>query len=183
MPRDDTMHQAASVENGILRAVTTPNPRAPNPAAANSVDDPLARPRRSAVVIAILVTVLLAASIFALLFYRGYVLPEPTRVLVVRADSSWDGIELTVEGESLREPRVTHIEKLGNFVVPFFLWPGKYTLHVKSQGADVLTRNFDLTNNPSDEIDLTRVMSAPTTSPAAASTNPTTVPTSVPTSS
>ena len=42
-------HQAAVFEDGILRAVTTQTPRAPNPAGANSVDDPLARPRRSAV--------------------------------------------------------------------------------------------------------------------------------------
>jgi hypothetical protein len=121
-------------------------------------------PRRQPVLAAIALVLLLIVSILGLLLYRSVRLPEPDRVLVVHSNSDWNGIELSIEGGPLATPQVTWIEKLGNYTVPFFLWPGKYTLHVRSQGTEILQRDFDLTNTRIEEFDL--ALSGATTRPA-----------------
>src|SRR5262245_51561471 len=119
-----------------------------------SGSDGAAAPKRGMVLAAIVATLLLVGSIVALLLYRAS-LPQPNRVLVVRANQDWDGIELIVDGPALDKPKVTWVDKLGNYTVPFFLMPGEYTLHVKSQDVEVLRRSFDLTEPGTKEIDLT----------------------------
>ncbi|HMB95853.1 MAG TPA: hypothetical protein VKK61_07420, partial [Tepidisphaeraceae bacterium] len=105
--------------------------------------------------------------------YRAAKAPQPSRVLVVRSSSDWDGIEVTIEGASLPQPQVAIIEPFGNHTVPFFLWPGQYTLHVKSQGEEIYTKEIDLTQNMIKEIDLTHsgVTTRPTMTPTTTSSN------------
>jgi hypothetical protein len=124
------------------------------------------------VLAAIAVTLVLTGSVVALLLYRSS-LPQPSRVLVVRANEDWDGVELIVDGPALEKPKVTWVDKLGNYTVPFFLMPGEYTLHVKSQDVEVLERQFDLREPGPKEIDLTR--SGATTRPLLPSTRPATM--------
>jgi hypothetical protein len=126
-------------------------------------------PRRQPVWAAIAVVLLLIVSILGLLLYHSLRTPEPSRVLVVHANSDWNGIELRIEGGPLATPQDTWIEQLGDYTVPFFLPPGKYTLHVRSQGQQIYQHDFDLTKNPIEEFDLTH--SGVTTRPA---TQPTT---------
>ena len=117
-----------------------------------------------AVLCAILVTFALGGTIVALLLYRAITSPQLGRVLVVRANEQWDGVELIVEGGRLVKPKVTWVERLGNYTVPFFLEPGKYTLHVKSEDVEVYHKDFDLTEQNAQEFDLAR--SGATTRPS-----------------
>jgi hypothetical protein len=136
-------------------------------------DNGSAQVRRGPVLAAIAVTILLAGSVVAMLLYRSLATPEPNRVLVVRASKDWDGVELIVDGGTLDKPKVTWVEALGNYTVPFFLHPGTYTLHVKSHDVEVLTREFNLTEPGIQQIDLTR--SGATTRPAPLTTRPSTM--------
>jgi len=121
-------------------------------------------PRRTTVMLAVLLTIALAGGGLALLLYRALAVAEPDAVFVVRANRDWQGAELIVEGGPLSQPRVTQIERLGNYTVPFFLWPGQYTLRVRSQGVEVWTEHFTLAGRDRIEFDLTR--SGATTLPA-----------------
>jgi hypothetical protein len=122
---------------------------------------------------AIVITILLAAATVALLLYASLKTPTRQHVLVVRSGAEWEGVVLQVEGDSLPEPKHTRIEKLGNYMVPFFLPAGQYTLHVIDQGQEVYTRQVALTDKDVEEIDLTRVRgivrpaSQPASQPAA----------------
>src|SRR5689334_5406372 len=97
-----------------------PSDRIDQPAAAGKSP---AHSGKLAVVCAILVTLTLGGSIVALLLYRSITSPQLGRVLVVRANEQWDGVELIVEGGTLVKPKVTWVERLGNYTVPFFLAP------------------------------------------------------------
>jgi hypothetical protein len=121
-------------------------------------------PRRTTVLLAVLLTIALGGGGLALLLYRALAMAEPDAVFVVRANRDWQGAELIVEGGSLPQPRRTQIERLGNYTVPFFLWPGQYTLRVRSQGVEVWTEHFALRRRDRIEFDLTR--SGATTLPA-----------------
>ncbi len=134
------------------------------PSTSTPSDGTATPPRRTTVLIGILLTTALAGLVLGLLSYRALTSPEPDRVLFVRADRDWDGVELSVEGGPLAAPRVTAIEALGHYSVPFFLWPGQYTLRVRSQGVQVLAEEVDLRDAKQVEIDLTR--SGATTRPA-----------------
>jgi hypothetical protein len=132
------------------------------------------RPGRAAAILGILLTILLAGSILAFLFYRSITAPQPNRVIVVRGSSEWHGVDLSVDGGNLKVPQVTGIEKLGNYVVPFFVWPGIYTLHVKNAGVEIYSKQFDMTTEVIEELDLNRTgVPSPTTR---AATNPSDVP-------
>jgi hypothetical protein len=65
------------------------------------------RPGRAAAILGILLTILLAGSILAFLFYRSITAPQPNRVIVVRGSSEWHGVDLSVDGGNLKEPQVT----------------------------------------------------------------------------
>lgn len=105
----------------------------------------------------IVITLALTCGAMALLFYRAMVMPEPSRVLVVHADSDWEGAELSIEGGALDQPQVTKFEQAGGYNVPFYLWPGKYTLRIRSQGTEVFRRDFDFTGpDKLEEFDLLR---------------------------
>ncbi len=129
------------------------------------------RPRTFIVVLAIALTLLLAGGSLAMLFYRAFTLPQPNRVIVVRGSPEWEGIKLSVEGTGLSEPKVTKFEPVGKYIVPFFLWPGKYTLHIENEGVEVFTKSIDLTRQEIEDVDLARL--GVTTRP---STQPTTEP-------
>jgi hypothetical protein len=132
-------------------------------------------PRRAMAIMAILSTALLGGSILGLLFYRAAAMPKPNRVILVRANSAWHGVELSVEGGSLQHPQVTGVERLGNYVVPFFVWPGKYTLRVRDEtGAEIFSKQFDLTSDEVKEVDLAEIGSGlrPTTMDGVSTTAP-----------
>jgi hypothetical protein len=144
---------------------------ASNPASSDGIE-PTTRPRSRAPITAITLTVLLTVVLIGVLLYQAYTYPQPSRVLVVRGNAEWEGADLIVEGRSLAEPRVAQFQKLGNYVVPFYLWPGKYTLRVRSRGVEVFTKSFvDLFDTKTAEIDLilegatTRPTTKPTTEP------------------
>lgn len=118
---------------------------------------------------ALMVTVALAAGSLGILFYRAVAKPQPGRVIVVRGSSDWNGLELTVSGGNLREPQVTKFEELGNYVVPFFVGPGKYTLVIKNQDAPVFRRDVDINQTQVEVIDLVHL--GATTQPATAPSN------------
>jgi hypothetical protein len=119
------------------------------------------------VLAAMTIVLLLVASILGMLLYRAVRLPEPNRVLVLHANSDWDGVELSLEGGPLANPQVTWFEKLGNYTIPFFIWPGKYTLHVRSQGHEIYQHDFDLTQRSIQEFDMTRSgVTPPATQPS-----------------
>jgi hypothetical protein len=128
--------------------------------------------------IAIVLTILLAGASLATLFYRAFALPQPNRVIVVRGNSEWDGVKLSVEGTGIAEPRTTRFEMLGKYIVPFFLWPGKYTLHVENEGVEVFTKSIDLTRQEIEDVDLVRlgVTTRPSTRPATEPTVPVALP-------
>jgi hypothetical protein len=125
----------------------------------------------ASVVFWLVLTVLIAGGSLWVVFSQAVNEPKPDCVIMVRATEEWDGVELSVDGGDLTEPRITWVEKLGQYNVPFFLWPGKYTLHVKSQGVEIYTQDFDLTQEKLQTIDLNRT--GATTLPA---TNPATMP-------
>jgi hypothetical protein len=124
------------------------------------------------VVVAIALTLLVAGGSLAMLFYLAFTRPQPNRVIVVRGSSEWEGIKLSVDGTGLAEPKVTKFEPVGKYIVPFFLWPGKYTLHVENEGVEVFTKSIDLTRQEIEDVDLgrlgvtTRPSTQPTTEPA-----------------
>src|SRR5438874_2562332 len=92
------------------------NPREVFPASVRS-------PRRITAVVSILLTVLSCGSLLGVLVYRGSAHPRPNRLIIVRADSDWDGIELRVTGDHLAEPEIAKLRRAGNYTIPFFLWP------------------------------------------------------------
>ena len=127
---------------------------------------------------AITLTFLLAGASLATLFYLAFTRPQPNRVIVIRGNSEWENIKLSVEGTGLSEPRVTKFEPVGKYIVPFFLWPGKYTLHVENEGVEVFTKSIDLTRQEVEDVDLirlgitTRPSTEPTTAPAVPAATP-----------
>ena len=127
---------------------------------------------------AIVITLLVAGGSLAMLFYLAFTHPQPNRVIVVRGSSEWEGINLSVEGTGLSEPRVTKFHPVGKFIVPFFLWPGKYTLHVENEGVEVFTKSIDLTRQEIEDVDLVRlgVTTRPSTRPATEPTVPVALP-------
>jgi hypothetical protein len=129
--------------------------------------DPNAPPPRRSARLGVLLTLVMTIGLLYLLFSRSILAPVPSSKLIVRADSTWEGARLTVEGPSISSPRVTHIEKFGNYAVPFFLPPGMYTLHVNSHDEEVYTCQVDLLKDQVEEIDL--LESGATTRPAPAS--------------
>ena len=131
----------------------------------------LKKPSGITAVLAILLTFALGGSVLALLFYRGLTQKTPDRVIVVRGNSDWDGAELSLDGGTLKEPQETTIMPAGGYIVPFFVWPGTYTLHVKSQGIEVYQHEFNVTTQPSEEIDLATT---------GATTRPATMPSTMP---
>ena len=125
--------------------------------------------------VVLLLTVLMTGLILTMLFYHAMTEPQPTRVIVVRGNAEWEGIDLIVTGGNLDEPRATKFEKLGKYVVPFYLWPGKYTLHVQNQGVEVFKRDVNLYETETEDIDLIRAgaTTRPATRPVdAATTDP-----------
>jgi hypothetical protein len=112
-------------------------------------------PRRSTVIVGILAVVLLFAAILALLLYRAMFNPVPSRTLIIRADKMWEGVVVRVEGVGSHAPLSSDIQAAGSFIVPFFLTPGTYTVHVMRDGNEVLSKEIDLTDEPSVDIDLT----------------------------
>jgi hypothetical protein len=124
-------------------------------------------PKRSRVMMSILLTLLLCSGSLFVLFYYATTHPQPNCTIVVRGNRDWDGIELAVQGGALEKPQVTKFERLGNYVIPFYLWPGKYTLVARNQGVEVFSRDVDLTRHDLEDIDLVR---------AGASTRPATQP-------
>jgi hypothetical protein len=131
--------------------------------------------RRGPILAAIVAAALLASAIVALLLLASLKTPTHQHVLVVRSSADWDGVELIVEGDRLAGPKSTHIEKLGNYMVPFFLPAGQYTLRVIDQGQQIYTKQIKLTTVEVEEIDLTRVRgivrpaTRPTSQPATVS--------------
>ncbi|HVT90541.1 MAG TPA: hypothetical protein VHD56_16925 [Tepidisphaeraceae bacterium] len=123
-------------------------------------------PSRGPIVLGVIATLIVAATSLAVLIYHAVASPEPSRVLIIRADRGWQNVQLTVEGGALSQPTTVSIDKLGNYIVPFFLWPGKYTLHVRNQGTEVYSKQFDLVNERSQELDL--IAAGATTQPATA---------------
>jgi hypothetical protein len=125
--------------------------------------------------VALLATLALAAGSLGILFYRAVAKPQPSRVIVVRGTADWKGLELTVTGGNLDAPQVTKFEELGNFVVPFFLGPGKYKLLITNQEVPVFSREVDISQTQVEVIDLVHLHAAtqpatqPSTSPAAMS--------------
>jgi hypothetical protein len=130
------------------------------------------KPTRPRVIVSILATIVIGAASLFVLFYYATTRPQPTRTIVVRANAEWDGIDLFVEGGSLTSPQTTQFHKLGKYVVPFYLWPGKYTLTAKNQGVEVFRREVDLTRRDVEDIDLVRagVTTQPATQPLPATT-------------
>ncbi len=129
-------------------------------------------PKRSRVIASILLTLLLSSGSLFVLFYYATTRPQPNCTIVVRGNRDWEGIELTVQGGTLAAPQVTKFEKLGNYVIPFYLWPGKYKLVARNQGVEVFSKEVDLTRRDLEDIDLVRAGAStqPATQPGADST-------------
>lgn len=108
-----------------------------------------------AIVLGLWLVVGLSASILALLIYRAIMTPLPPRVLVVRADKDWQGAQITIEGGMLKQPQVATILEYGGYSVPFYLWPGQYTLRVVGKGFGTFSREVDLTETRTMFVDLT----------------------------
>jgi hypothetical protein len=115
----------------------------------------------------ILLTIALSGASLFVLFYYAATRPQPSCTIVVRGNSDWDGIELCVQGGPLATPQITKFEKLGHYIIPFYLWPGKYLLVARSQGNELYRREVDLTRHEIEDIDLVRagVTTQPATQP------------------
>jgi hypothetical protein len=138
----------------------------PAPPPVPKIADFNAAPQRSAIALGIMATLILAGGSLAILIYHSMSSPEPNRVLIIQADRDWQDVDLILEGGDLKEPRIGTLDRLGSYIMPFFVWPGQYTLHVRSQGAIVYSKKFDLTSNLRQEFDLRT--SGATTRPAPA---------------
>lgn len=127
--------------------------------------------------LALLVTIALGGGSLAVLFYRAATVPPNDYKLVVRGNAEWDGLDISVSGGDLKEPRITKFEALGRYIVPFYLGAGKYTLEIKNGDYVVLRRQIDLNQNLVEDIDLVRagITTRPTTEPIS-TTLPSTVP-------
>jgi hypothetical protein len=132
--------------------------------------DPNAPPPRSSAILGVALTAALTTLLLGLLFYRSLVTPVPSSKLIVRADDSWASVRLIITGGGLSEPRETGIVPLGGYIVPFYLDPGVYTLHVRDprSDADLYSRQVELGANSVEEIDLTELVG--TTRPSTTST-------------
>jgi hypothetical protein len=120
----------------------------------------------------VVLTAALTAGLLGLLFYHSVITPVPDARLIVRADSSWRGAHVIVEGGDLAEPRETFVEPMGNYTVPFFLSPGDYTLHVRSSDSEIYTCQVRLEHDEVEEVNLIESgavfpASAPATLPGA----------------
>lgn len=116
--------------------------------------EPVTRPQRSTVVLAAVATLLVVGVTFGMLISQGVMTPQPSRVIVVQANSDWQNVELFVEGANLKQPQEVTIDKLGGYSVPLFLWPGQYTVRVKYEGAELYRQDFDLTKPQPQILDL-----------------------------
>jgi hypothetical protein len=137
------------------------------PAASSSVAPQQAGPaRRGPAILGIAATLLLALTAMTMLLIATLRVPAVQHVLVVRSGPEWEGVQLIVEGEHLTLPMGGSIEKLGNFIVPFYLPAGVYTLYVRDRGELLHTEEVNLSIGDK-EIDLARIRSAsrPTTRP------------------
>lgn len=134
-----------------MNTPTPPRPSAPQPEFA---DVP---PKRSTVVIWLLVTVALLLSIVALLAYRSVAVREPARTLTVRSTPQWLGAKLTLYPTGKTEPlHATYVDSLGQHTVTFFLAPGEYDLRIGFEnGPELLTRQFDLRDVQEGYLELT----------------------------
>lgn len=150
--------------------MTTPNSTPPE---YDRINQP---PRRSVVALALLITVALGGGSLAVLFYRAATVPPNDHKIVVRGNAEWEGLDISVSGGDLKEPRTTKFELLGKYIVPFYLGPGKYHLEIRNQGTLVFEKQIELNQTLVEDIDLARlgVTTRPTTEPA-----PTTEPISI----
>jgi hypothetical protein len=126
------------------------------------------RPKRSSVVLAAIATFVVLGGTFATLLFESIRTPQPDRVFIVRANSDWQDVELIVKGGPLKEPNSVVMDKLGGYTIPFFLWQGKYTLQVISQGVQVYSQDIDLTDPKVQTLDLlqTGATTRPSTNPS-----------------
>jgi hypothetical protein len=129
--------------------------------------DPNAPPPRSSAIMGVVLTAALTAGLLSLLFYHSLITPVPDARLIIRADSSWRGARVIVEGGNLSDPQETSIEPMGKYTVPFFLSPGDYTLHVRSGDSEIYICQVRLEHNEVVEVNLMESGAAfPATAPA-----------------
>jgi hypothetical protein len=92
--------------------------------------DPDRPPSRRFAITAIVVTIVLLASMLALLLYRSLTQRAPSCVLIVQGDPRLDGALIDVAGKDVHVRYTDTLAKENKYAVTFFLNPGTYSVRV-----------------------------------------------------
>jgi hypothetical protein len=142
--------------------------RSSGAAAANPSPAPVP-PRRTFVLLMIVVTALLFAGMLSLLFYRWASLREPSSVIVVEGTPRFKGVEVTVEGVALDAPYTATFSPDREYQLPFYLEPGVYTIRLTLDGKTLLETDFQMGRREGKRLVLSRhehLVPDPATAPA-----------------
>ena len=119
---------------------------------------PAEGPRRTVVLLLIVLTALIFVGLFAVLYYRWSGAEEPSSIIVVTPTAAFEGADITVEGTTLAKPYKVTIPSGNGRALPFYVEHGIYTVTLSRDGKTIYTySNLALQRNRSLQIPLERI--------------------------
>jgi len=119
---------------------------------------PAEGPRRTLVLLLIVMTALIFVGLFAVLYYRWSGAEEPSSIIVVTPTPAFEGAEITVDGTTLSEPYKVTIPPGNGRALPFYVEHGIYTITLSRGGKAIYTySDVPLQRNRSLDIRLEKI--------------------------
>ena len=94
-------------------------------------------PRRTIVLLLIVITAVIFVALFAVLYLRWSGAEEPSSIIVVTATPAFEGAEITVDGSTLAKPYKVTIPPGNVRPLPFYVEHGMYTVTLSRDGKTI----------------------------------------------